>query len=117
MVLAREKKAVQGKPRGTGAKKKPVSRGTAKMKAEADKTLAVNSKQIAKALLDKTLAGNTTSAKLLFALAEGQIDCEDEPVVRRLCSLAEELASEPQWNGELDETEADAGFGEREPEG
>ncbi len=117
MVSARQRKAVQGKPRGTGAQKKTVSRGTAEMKAAADKTLAVNSKKIAKALLDKTLAGNSTSAKLLFALAEGQIDCEDETVVSQLRSMAEELASEPEWIGELDETEAETGFGEREPEG
>ena len=87
------------------------------MKAAADKALETNSEAIAKTLVKKTIAGNSTSARLLFALAEGQIDCEDEPVVQRLCSLAEELASEPQWDGELDEAEAEAGLGQREPEG
>ena len=107
MVVARKKQAVRGKARGTAAQKKAPGRGTAKMKAAADKTLEVNSREIAKALLAKTLEGNSTSAKLLFALAEGQIDCEDEPAVQRLRSLAEELAAEPQWNGELEETEAE----------
>jgi hypothetical protein len=117
MVVARQKKAVQGKPRGTGARKKMAGRGTAKMKAAADKTLSVNSEEIAQALLNKTLAGNTTSAKLLFALAEGQIDCDDEAISGALCSQAQELASEPEWDGEVTETEAETSFGKREPEG
>ncbi len=117
MVVARKKQAAKGKPRGTGAQKKKVSRGTAKMKEAADKTVAVNSKKIAKALLDKTLAGNSTSARLLLSLAEGQIDCEDEAVVSRVRSMAEELASEPEWNGESDEAKAKTGLDQREPEG
>lgn len=116
MVVARKKQAVRGKPRGTGAPQKTVSRGTAKMKAAADKALEKNSTKIAQKLVDNTLAGNNTSAKLLFSLADGQIDCEDEPVVQRLCSLAEKLAKEPEWDGELNEAEAETGVGQREPE-
>lgn len=117
MVEARQRQAVAGRPRGAGVRKQAVSRGTAKMKAAADKKLEDNSEEIAQALLDKTLGGNTTSAKLLFALAEGQIDCEDEVVMRRLCSLAEKLASEPEWAGEDLEADAETGLGGREPEG
>ncbi|MGD0940126.1 MAG: hypothetical protein ABR905_10470 [Terracidiphilus sp.] len=84
------------------------------MKEAADKTLEANSDKIAKSLLKKTLAGNNVSAKLLITLAEGQIDCEDEAAVQHLCSLAEELASEPEWDGELDETEAESGLCQRE---
>ena len=104
MVAARQRKAVQGKPRGTEAQKN-ISRGTAKMKAAADKALENNSEKIADSLLNGVIRGDNMSVKLLFALAEGQIDCEDEAVVRHLCSLAEKLAAEPQWTGEEIEAE------------
>jgi hypothetical protein len=114
MVVAKKSRAVRRKPGGTGTEKKRVGRGRAKMKEAADKTLEANSDKIAKSLLKKTLAGNNVSAKLLITLAEGQIDCEDEAAVQHLCSLAEELASEPEWDGELDETEAESGLCQRE---
>jgi hypothetical protein len=114
--MAKQKKAAKEKPRGTGTEKKKVGRGTAKMKAAADKALENNSDEIAQSLVDNTIAGNSTSARLLFALAEGQADCEDEPSVERPDSLAKELASEAEWDGELDETEAEIGLGQREPE-
>jgi hypothetical protein len=117
MAVAKQKKAAKGKPRASGNEKKKVGRGTAKMKEAADKALEKNSVKIAQSLVDNTIAGNSTSARLLFALAEGQADCEDEPVVQNLCSLAKELASEPEWDGELDEAEAETGLGQREPEG
>jgi hypothetical protein len=115
MVLAKQKKAVQRKPQGAGAGKKSVGRGTAKMKAAADKALENNSDEIAQSLVDKTIAGNSTSARLLFALAEGQADCEDEPAVQHPRSFAKEMASEAEWVGELDEAEAETGLGRREP--
>jgi hypothetical protein len=100
MVLARQKKAIAGRPHGTGTQKKASGRGRAKLNAAADKTLEKNSEKIALSLLESTLGGNASSAKLLFALADGQIDCEDEGMVRRLYSLAEKLAAEPEWDGE-----------------
>lgn len=99
MALVKKKQASEGKSRRSETQKK-VSRGTAKMKEAADETLEANSKKIAESLLQKTLAGNTTSAKLLFELAERKIDAEDEPVMKPLRSLAEELAAEPEWTGE-----------------
>ena len=115
MELARERQAVVRKPRGSGAKKKASSRGTAKMNAAADKTLEENSEKIALSLLESTLGGNASSAKLLFALAEGQIDCEDEGMVRRLYSLAEKLAAEPEWDGETYGVVVEMGSGRHEP--
>lgn len=115
MVLASERRAVVNKPSGTGARKKAVGRGTAKMTAAAGETLEKNSDEIAKSLLESTLGGNASSAKLLFALAEGQIDCEDEVVMRRLCSFAESLASEPEWTDKAVEDAAERDFGTREP--
>jgi hypothetical protein len=117
MELARQRQAVVKRPRGTGAQKKAVGRGTAKMRAAAGKTLEDNSEQIAKSLLDSTLGGNASSARLLFALAEGQIDCEDEVVVRRLCRLADKLAAEPEWDAESIKDAAEMGFSLREGEG
>jgi hypothetical protein len=116
MVLARERQAAGRRPHGTGARKQSVSRGTAKMKVAADLAMEVLSDELATSLLDRTVGGNATIAKLLFALAEGKIDCEDEAVMERLCSFAERLASEPAWTGPEDEEEAETGFGEREPE-
>jgi hypothetical protein len=108
MVLARQRQAA-GKPRGAGAQKKKGGRGIAMMNEAAGETLEVFSKEIAMLLLEKTLGGNTTSAKLLFALAEGQIDCEDKVVMQRLYSYAEKLASEPKWNGVILEAEIEMG--------
>lgn len=117
MVVGRQKRAVGRKPPGTEAEKKKVSRGTDKLKQAADKKLRENSEKIAESLLKKTLAGNSISAKLLISLAEGKTDCQVEEVVQRRCNLAEELASEPEWVGELDEAEAEAGLVHSEPEG
>jgi hypothetical protein len=115
MVLARQKKAAAGRPHGTGAQKKASGRGRAKLNAAADKTLEENSEKIALSLLESTLGGNASSAKLLFALAEGQIDCEDEGMVRRLYSLAENLAAEPEWDGETYGVVVEMGSGRHEP--
>ncbi|MGA3082159.1 MAG: hypothetical protein ABSD44_12340 [Terracidiphilus sp.] len=106
--MARTRQAVAGGPRGTGAQQKTVSRGSAKLKAAADKKLEENSEAIAKSLYENLIRGNATSAKLLFALAEGQIDCEDEAMVQHFYSLAEELGKEPEWKGDLSEEEAES---------
>ncbi|MGA3346720.1 MAG: hypothetical protein ABSC76_17835 [Terracidiphilus sp.] len=117
MVEARKKRAVRRKPSETATEKKKVGRGTAKMKAAADKALEKNSEEIAESLVKKTIAGNSTSARLLFALAEGQIDCADGAVVRHRSSEAEKLASEPEWDGGSHEAEGEIGLGQRESEG
>jgi hypothetical protein len=100
MEQARQMQPVARKPHGRGAQKSVVNRGKAKMNAAADKALELNSVKIAKTLLKSTLGGNLTSAKLLFALADGQIDCEDEVVVQGIVSLAERLAAEPECSAE-----------------
>jgi hypothetical protein len=103
MELARERQAVLKRPRGAGAQKVKVSPGKARLNAAADKTLELFSQEIAFSLLRKTIDGNATSAKLLFALADGQFNCEDESVVQGLLSLAEKLAAEPQYSDEKEE--------------
>jgi hypothetical protein len=98
MVVGSARQAMFGTSRGTGAQqKKAVGRGTAKMRAAADKALQDNCKKIANSLLAGIRKGNSNSAKLLFALAEGHIDLEGEETVQQLCSLAEQLAAEEQW--------------------
>lgn len=100
MDQAREMHPVVRKPHGRGAQKNVVNRGKASMNAAADKALELNSVKIAHTLLMSTFGGNVTSAKLLFALADGQIDCEDEVVVLGFVSLAERLAAEPESSAE-----------------
>ena len=117
MVVGRRKQTVGRKPPGTGTQKKTVSRGAAKLKQAADKKLREHSEEIAESLYGKLMTGNVPCGKLLIALADGETDCEEAPVVRRRCNLAEELASEPEWDGELDEAEAETGLGQRETEG
>ena len=107
MEVTGQRQAVVKKPRGTGAQKNRVNRGRARLSAAADEALDVFSKEIAYSLLEKTIDGNVTSAKLLVALAEGQFDCEDEGTVRSLLSLAERLAAEPECRDEVIDAKAE----------
>jgi hypothetical protein len=116
MELARLRQAVIRKPHGRGVQTKAVNLGTAMLNAAADRTLKENSEKIVKSLLDGIISGNATSAKLLCALAEGQINFEDETVMKRLYSYAEKLASEPEWNSEKTEASAENSIEESEPE-
>jgi hypothetical protein len=92
---------------GTKLQKKKVSRGTAKMAAEADKALEEHGKEITKALRESAEKGNATCARLLLALADGLIDCEDEAVVESLWTYAQQLAAEPPWEGPPAEPDED----------
>jgi hypothetical protein len=96
MEQARQMQPVARKPHGRGAQKSVVNRGKASLNAAADKALKLNCEKITDALLNRTLGGNTTCAKLLFDLADGQIDCEDEVALQGFVSLAERLAAEPE---------------------
>jgi hypothetical protein len=90
---------VRKKSSGARLEKKAVSRGTAKMSVAADKALEDNSDAITKGLTESAKKGNPTCTRLLLALADGQIDCEDEVVMEQLCSYADKLAKEKQWEG------------------
>jgi len=97
MVFATKRQAAFGKPRGTGVQPQAVNPGKAKLHAAADQTVGENSKEIAQTLLNSWRAkGDLTCAKMLFALADGRINCEDPVVMKQLCSYAATLASEPQ---------------------
>jgi hypothetical protein len=99
MVLGRQRQRVRKRLSGTGLEKKKVSPGTAKMSVAADKALENSSEEITKALTVNAKKGNATCTRLLLALADGQIDCEDEVVMEELCSYAAKLAAEPPWDG------------------
>ena len=103
-MFARKKQATAGKPRGTGAQ--TVNPGKSKLNAEADKKVGDNSKKIVNALYGSLIKGNATSAKLLFDLADGLINCEDPVVMSQLCSYAESLKSEQQLTDEEAEAAA-----------
>lgn len=117
MVLAGMRKAAVGRPRGTGVQPQAVNPGKAKLNAQADMKLRDFSVTIVDALYDGLIKkGNMVSAKLLFALAEGRINCEDPVVMTQLCRYAATLASEEQvpdaeveamLEKELDESEAE----------
>jgi hypothetical protein len=111
MVVAGRRQAAKAKPRGSGSQKKKAGGGTAKLKKAAGKELDEHSDEIAVSLRKKLIGGNVPCGKLLIALAEGQAECEGEPVVSKLRSMASELASEQECDGELDEAEAEAGLG------
>jgi electron transfer flavoprotein alpha subunit len=114
MEVAGQRQAVVKKPRGAGAQKKRVNPGRARLSKAADENLAVFSEDIAFMLLEKTIKGDVTSAKLLVALAEGQFDCEDEGTVRTLLSLAERLAAEPECSGVVIDAKWEDGSAQRE---
>jgi hypothetical protein len=99
MVLARQRQAVAKKPHGIVAYNKTYGRGTAQLRATADLYVEVFCEEIVQVLLDKTIGGNTTAARILFALAAGLIDCENQEVMQQLCSYADKLKAEPKWPG------------------
>jgi hypothetical protein len=115
MVLARKWQATAGRPRGTGAKS--VNPGKAKLIVAMDKKVGENSETIAQKLIDTVIANDWTGAKLLFALADGLIDCENQEVVSQLCSYAESLKSEHQLTDEEAEAMAKTEQNEGKPAG
>jgi hypothetical protein len=113
MVLAKKWQATASGPRGTGTQEKAVNPGKAQLIAEADKKVGENRVRIVNALFYSLIKGNATSAKLLFDLADGLINCEDPVVMSQLCSYAEKLKSEQQ----LTDNEADAAAKTEQDEG
>lgn len=102
MVLARKWQAAAGKPRGTGTQ--AINPGKAKFIAELDKQIGEKCSQMATKLVTDFLAGKETSMKMLCALADELINCEDLVVMSQLCSYAQKLESEQQ----LSDAEAEA---------
>jgi hypothetical protein len=106
MVLAKKWQATTSKPRGTGTQVKAVNPGKAQLIAVVDKKVGENSEKIAQKLIDTVLESDWTGAKLLFALADGLIDCENPAVMRQLCTYAEKLGAEQQVASDATDEEA-----------
>jgi hydroxypyruvate isomerase len=113
MVLAKKWQAAAGKPRGTGAQAQAINPGKAKLIAAVDKKVGENSETIAQKLIDSVKNGDWTGAKLLYAMADGLIDCENKEVVSQLISYAQTLETERQ----LTDTEAEAAAKREQDEG
>jgi hypothetical protein len=96
MVYSRTRQGA-GKPRGSGTQAQAINPGKSKLNAAADKKVGKNSARIVNALFNSLVKDkNTTSAKLLFDLADGLINCEDPVVMNQLCSYVQTLESEQQ---------------------
>ena len=97
MVLAGMRKAAAGRPHGTGVQPQAVNPGKAMLNAQADMKLRDNRATIVDTLYNCLVNDkNMVSAKLLFALADGRINCEDPVVMKELCRFAATLKSEQQ---------------------
>jgi hypothetical protein len=81
------------------AGKKAAGQGASRLSEAAGKTLEENSSEIAQSLLDSTLKGNASSARLLVELAEGPAESKNARTKRRTGSMAKKLAAEPEWGG------------------
>ncbi len=92
------------KPRGrksaaaTKKHKTPPGRAAVRLRSSINSLVSYDSDRIAQALINKTVAGNMTGARLLVALAGA-----DKPPIplkkkRSGKSLLDLLESEPQWN-------------------
>jgi hypothetical protein len=116
MVLARTRQAA-GKPRGTGTQVKAVGKGKALLIAAVDKEIGEKSDVMAKKLIAGFLKGSVTSMKMLLALADERIDCENLVVMSQLCSYAETLEAEQQLTAGEAEAAEKTELGKGEPEG
>jgi hypothetical protein len=94
MVLARKWMAAAGRSRGTETK--TVNPGKAKLIAALDKKIGEKSGEMADKLVNDFLAGKETSMKMLNALADELINCEDPVVMSQLCGYAERLEKDRQ---------------------
>ncbi|MGO9316446.1 MAG: hypothetical protein ACLPXT_12405 [Terracidiphilus sp.] len=103
MVWTRKRQAAVGKLHGTGTQTVKMNPGKAKLIAELDKQIGEKSSEMAKKLVDDFLAGKVTSMKMLNAMADELINCEDLVVISQLCSYAESLAGEQQVAAETAE--------------
>jgi hypothetical protein len=80
----------------------PSGEGATRLRSAINSLVGAKSDKIAKALVEKTLKGNMTSAKLVVELADGKAaGKKDVKKKRRGPSTAQLLASEPEWQDTL----------------
>ncbi len=125
-----ESQGRRGRKPSAAKKRKPApGRGAERLRSSINSLVSEESDRIARALVDKTLSGNMTGARLLVELTgankppvndelsahdkalyallpsepDGDDDDCDEETPRRVQSIAEMLAREPQWGPETEE--------------
>ena len=92
------------KPRGrkpAAASKKhkiPPGRAAVRLRSSVNSLVSQDSDRIAKALIDKTVAGNMTGARLLVELSGANHPPVEPKKKRSGKSLLDELESGPQWD-------------------
>jgi hypothetical protein len=90
----------RGSGKKRGAKKRSGARATgrARLQKAAQKEMGKNSGKLAKVLVDKALAGDLNSAKMLLMLTDPKTDAEGPRETETLGpSVAEQLAKEKEW--------------------
>jgi hypothetical protein len=87
-----------------------------RLNEEALKKVDENAASIVGFLYTSVEKGGVISARLLFELAEGSVEAEEAMFRRPLRSLANALANDEPWPGEVDEAKAETGSGGNEPE-
>ena len=100
MSEVRRKSMVVGNPRGIGKKEKAARSGLAKLTKAAAKAVKEKGNEIADSLLQSTLSGNASSARLLLELAEASKPTPEMEKKRQLYSHARVLEAEAQWVGD-----------------
>jgi hypothetical protein len=92
-------KQVPAKRRRTSTK---THDGGGKLRNAVDELVATESKKIAKALVDKTIEGNMTGAKLIVDLS-GANNPQEKPKKRRGPTMAQSLAMDKLWQPPRDD--------------
>jgi len=105
-------------PRGKETEKpKAPCNGAKRFRAEADRVLQSDGKDIAEALATEAKKGHIQSAKFLYDLADENCKLGALEMILTARSLAMQWTTEPLWIGEVDEAMAETAGGSREPEG
>lgn len=118
MSEAKRKLVVMDSPRKQETEQQPDRIGGAsEMRVAADIVLQEKSLEIANALAQSSMDGHIQSARFLYELAEENEKLGPAEGARKLRSLADEWAAEPEWLAELREEDAETAGGSREPEG
>lgn len=81
-----------------GLKKKTTGSAMENLRRAAGDSVREQSQKIAQSLVDNTVKGNATCAKLLLDLVEKEPGTEKKQKARK--SMATEMAEEKQWTGE-----------------
>ena len=83
--------------------KTPAGRGGARLRDSINAMVSKQSDRIAQALIDKTVKGNMTGARILVELSGADKAPPEKKKKRSGPSWAELLASEPEWDPSMEE--------------